>query len=751
MVMPVRPVCITFVFSLWAVQAAAQPVTVSGGASVATAALVEVPPTLDGDVLGDPAWAAAQPVTGFRQTTPDEGQPASQRTEVWVVYTADTLYVGVVCYDEDPSTIIVADSRRDSSLAETDSFQIILDTYLDHQNGFVFGTSPSGLEYDGQVTNEGQGSGGFTGAFTGALPVSTAQIGSGGGFNLNWDASWAVQTQITDRGWTAEFAIPFRTLRYPGGAEQTWGLNFQRNIRSRNETAYWAELPRQYDLYRLSLAGQLQGLQVPPQRNLKITPYVLGELDRPDVLGTTTTSGDAGFDLKYSLTPSLTLDGTYRTDFAQVEVDDQQVNLDRFNLFFPEKRPFFLENAGLFSVGNTGETELFFSRRIGLADDGREVPIVAGARLSGQAADVNIGFLNMQTEEVAGVAPANNFTVARVRKDLPNRSNLGAIFVNRQATGRFAADSDYNRTFGVDGRLGIGDDLTLIGFAARTETPSLEGGEHAYSVGSRYNTQAWRINFDYTEVGENFNPEVGFQARRGFRRANAFVFLTHRLEDNQLNLLEVRPHVTMFAFWDFRGFKETGFTHIDNHVVWKNGYELHTGVDLTTEGLKQSFEIAPGVIVPAGTYEHARANLQFFTNQGAPLSFRIVSFIGGFFGGDRVALIPSVLFRVGETFNTSFSLSHNNIDLPGGSFDTNLAIWRTSYSFSPRAFLQSLIQYNDAADVWSANLRFGWIQQANTGLFVVYNDTRGLNDFREGPVGRSVTVKFSRMFDVLNR
>lgn len=716
-------------------------------APVATAASVEVAPVVDGDVLSDPVWADTAPVSGFRQTTPNEGSPASERTEVRVVYTRDTLYFGIVCYDDDPSTIIVADSRRDSSLTETDSFQIILDTYLDQQNGFVFGTNPSGLEYDGQVVNEGQGSGGIGG---GAAGGGTAQRGSGGGFNLNWDGSWTVRTRITDVGWTAEFAIPFRTLRYSSATGQTWGMNFQRNIRRRNEQAFWSPLPRQYGLYRLSLAGQLRGIRVPPQRNLKLTPYVLGELDRPDRSGETTALGDAGFDLKYSVTPSLTLDATYNTDFAQVEVDDQQINLNRFNLFFPEKRPFFLENAGLFSVGVSGQTELFFSRRIGIGSGGVATPILAGSRLSGQVSGVNVGLLNMQTEAFDGRA-SNNFTVARVRKDLRNRSNIGAIFVNRQAMGELARDNDFNRTFGVDGRLGLGEDWTLLGFAARTETPGVEGDEYAFSVGSRFENESWRINYDYTQVADNFNPEVGFLSRRGYRQLNAFNFLTIRLGDNRFKLHEIRPHVTHQSYWDFTGFKETGFTHIDTHWEWKNATELHTGLELTTEGLKQPFEIAPGVVVPPGTYEHRRANIQFFTNQGAPLSVRLSAFIGGFFGGDRVALTPSVRFRAGESFNVSFSLANNTISLPFGSFNTNLAIWRVSYSFSPRAFLQSLLQYNDAADIWSTNVRFGWIQQANTGLFVVYNDTRGLHDFRDAPVGRSLTVKFSRMFDLLDQ
>ncbi len=308
----------------------------SGRAATATVA-----PTIDGDVLGDAAWAAAVPMSGFWQEQPFEGQPSTERTEVRFVVTADTLFVGVVCYDSDPSGIIVSDARRDAPLDETDSFRLILDTYRDRQNGFVFGTNPAGIEYDGQVTNEGQGGGG----------LSNAQMqmgGSGSGFNLNWDGAWQVRARISDVGWSAEFAIPFKTLRYPAGQEQVWGVNFQRNIRRRNERSFWAPIPRQFTITRVSLAGTVELTRVPAFRNLKLIPYVLGNvLASGEVPVKTNWLGDAGLDMKYNLTPSLTLDATVNTDFAQVEVDDQQVNLDRFNLFFPEKRPVLPRERGV--------------------------------------------------------------------------------------------------------------------------------------------------------------------------------------------------------------------------------------------------------------------------------------------------------------------------------------------------------------------------------------------------------------------
>ena len=723
----------------------------TAGFPLARAFLVDGAPEIDGDVLGEAIWDDIVPATGFLQNTPDEGQPASERTEVRIIYTEDTVYFGIVCYVSDPSTIIVSDSRRDSSLNDTDSFQIIIDTYLDKQNGFLFGTNPAGLEYDGQVTNEGQGGGRFGGGVV-RRSGSQQQRGSGGGFNVNWDGVWQVSAEISELGWTAEIAIPFRTLRYPSGDVQTWGLNFQRNIRSRNEQSYWAPLPRQFRLHRLSLAGELQGIEVPPQRNLKLTPYVLGQALRRTDDTKTTALGDFGADLKYSVTPSMTLDLTYSTDFAQVEVDDQQVNLDRFNLFFPEKRPFFLENAGLFSVGQPGQLEVFFSRRVGIGEGGGQIPIFGGGRLSGKVgSNTNVGFLNIQTQSVnATGTPSNNFTVARVRQDFQNRSNIGAMFVNRGATGDLAGERDYNRSYAVDGRWGIGQTGTVSGFAAQTDTPGLKGDTHAFNMAANYDSERYQLRGGFTEVGPNFNPEVGFYARRGYRRSDASVRTTFRPQ-NPLGILEWYPHASHYTIWNFvTGQQETQYTHLDNGIEWRNGYQVSTGVNLTKEGVLEPFEIFPGVTVPVDTYDHAEAIMRFNTNQGAPISFTFRATVGGFFGGERVQMGPEVSMRTGQTFNAQLSWSRNDIDLPGGAFVANLGTVRLNYSFTTRMFLQALVQYNDRADLWSSNIRFAILSDANTGLFIVYNDTQGLGDVRPTGAGRTLTIKYSQLFDVLN-
>ncbi len=728
---------------------------VSGDATRRTSALrVETPPLLDGAVLDDPAWANAEPATGFVQTQPNEGEVATERTEVRIVFTDDTIYFGIVCYDRDPGAIIVTDSRRDSSLTDSDSVQLILDTFLDQQNGFVFGTSPAGQEYDGQLVNEGAGGSGMgRGGLT---------RGAGGGFNLNWDGVWEVRTAVSDVGWSAEFAIPFRTIRFPPRREQTWGVNFQRNIRRRNELAYWSPLPLQFDLFRVSMAGQLSGIEAPAGlwRTAQLTPYVVGEaIRRHDVSpGDITAIGDAGGDFKYGVTSGLTLDLTYNTDFAQVEVDDQQINLDRFNLFFPEKRSFFLENAGAFAVGNSagavaqdpGQTELFFSRRIGIGLEGQAIPIIGGARLSGKVSDdITVGFLNMQTESVDGLTPANNFTVARLRHDLPNRSSIGGLFVQRQATGRLAGDGDHNRTYAVDGRWGFGQNGLISGFASKTETPGLRDQDHAYDLAVDYNTQTWRLRGSYMEMGNDFNPEVGFVRRQGFRKLDAGVFYTWRPEDF-LKVQEMRPHVTFNRFWDIDdGFIETSLLHVDNFWEFNDSSIAITAWNVRKEGVTQAFTIS-GVPVLPGQYDWHEISLNYSSDRSAPVNagFRLQK--SGLFGGDFLSYGPSFGFRTGETFNVTLQWSRNDIDLPQGHVVTDLASTRIAYNFSPRVFAQGLLQYNTSADLWSVNLRFGWLQAANTGLFLVYNETDGLEDFTPTGSGRSLILKYSYLFDLLN-
>ncbi len=710
----------------------------AGEATLAAVRLAQAP-KLDGDVVNDPVWQGVEGTTALWQVQPDENAPVSEKTDVRVAFTNDTLYFGVICYDRDPGGITSADSRRDSSLEDTDSFTIVLDTYHDGQNAFLFGTSPSGLEYDGQVSNEGRGASPFGNSGL------TQQSGSGGGFNLNWDGAWTVRTRVSEIGWTAEIAIPFRTLRYPATNPQTWGANFQRNIRRRNEQSFWTPIGRGYNIYRMSVAGTLTGVEAHAPRTATLTPYVLGESVRT-ARHASDSNGDLGVDAKVGITPSLALDATYNTDFAQVEVDEQQVNLDRFTLFFPEKRPFFLENAGLFSIGTASEIELFFSRRIGISDAGQTIPIRGGGRLSGRVGPASVGVLDMQTESVTGV-PSNNFGVFRVLRELPNRTAFGAMIVNRQGSGDNARPDDYNRTFIFDGRLAAGRRSLFSGFLARTVTPGTTTNQAAGKIGYRYELSSVQVEGNVTKLGEGFNPEVGFLARRGYTKADV-AFYSRVRPGGRYHLQELRPHASYKAFWNPDGFQETGYAHIDNHWVLLSSHEIHTGINLTREGVTKAFAISPGVIVPPGTYDHKEAQINLLSNQGAPASIRLETIAGGFFGGTRVSLRPIVRLRTGQKFNTELNWQRVDVRLPGGKFVTNVARMRLSYSFTPRIFAQTLAQYNNTTGTMNTNLRFGWLQAANTGLFVVWNDTEATDAFGRPSEGRSFTIKYSRQIDL---
>ncbi len=700
----------------------------------AEAVALENGPVMDGEVLGDETWQQITPFGDLGQTQPNFGRPATEKTEIRVAYTDQTFYVSVVCHDASPSTLVVSDARRDADLDNTDAFLFIVDTYKDGQNGFIFGTNSLGVEYDAQVDNEGQGN----------FNVNRQQGGTIGGFNLNWDGSWEVKTQVGDFGWSAEFAIPLRTLRFQAGRD--WGINFRRNIRKTNEIVYWAEMPVGLDLKRLSLAGTLTGLNLRSPGNLKLIPYVLGRIDKDFTLADAEydLSGEIGGDVKYSITPSLTLDVTYNTDFAQVEVDDQQVNLDRFNLFFPEKRPFFLENAGLFSVGSPGEVDLFFSRRIGIGDNGNIVPIIGGARLSGKLNRTNVGLLSMFTEDVRekGIEE-NNFTVARVNHEFKGRSALGAVFINREGL----QSDNYNRTIALDGKLGLGRKARMSGFFAKTKDPNDTINAHSFKFQSDYNWNNWELRAAYTEVGQGFNPEVGFLLRSAFKKPEGLVLYHLRPKDPEAKILEYRPHISYRGYWNFDGFLETGFLHVDNHFEWKSGTELHTGVNITTEGVVFPFDISRGrnVVVQPGTYRHAESQLIFFTNRSKPFSVNLRSVIGGSFGGTRYVETLTASLRLGDKFNSDFTLQYNNFQLPVGNFTANILRSQLSYAFKPNIYLQGLIQHNTTDKLWAANLRFGWLQRANTGLFVVWNYNLQDGD----PLNNSFIVKYTRMFDLM--
>ena len=703
------------------------------------ATLLNSNPVIDGNVLSDEVWMSVPALNKMIQTKPIFGDESSEKTEIRIAFANSILYLGVVCFDSSPNTLVVSDSRRDANLDDDDSFLFILDTYNDQQNGFLFGTNSAGMEYDAQIDKEG----------VEGRTMQRQQGGVIGGTNLNWDASWIVKTEVGDYGWSAEFAIPLNSIRFIPGNNKTWGINFQRNISKTNEVSFWAPLPvgLSFGIKRVSLAGKMHGLNLKNPGNLKVFPYVLTQATRNKAIKDNSVDYEFGADIKYSITPALTLDLTYNTDFAQVEVDKQQVNLDRFNLFYPEKRAFFLENAGQFSIGSPGEVDLFFTRRIGISDNGSVVPIIGGARLSGKVGQTNVGLLSMITDDVKSLGiNKNNFSVARVNHNFSNsRSSIGGAYIARKGLGK-EVDDDYNRVFAIDGVWGIGKKAKISGFVSKSTTPGIKSDDYTFKFSGNYNWNRWNILAQYSEVGEGFNPEVGYLERGPFKKPEFLIFKTIRMSEKS-KLLEYRPHVSGRYYFDFQGNVVTTFTHIDTHWVWKSGLEIHTGYNVRKEWVSDEFKIV-NLNIAEGEYNNSEFQLVVQTNSNKKVSFSSRSTIGGYFGGNKFFNNLTLNVRSGDKFSSSLFLNSNNINLDHGDLNVSISGMRLTYSFTPRMFVQSFIQYNNVTNLLSVNTRYGLLGDANTGLFVVLNILKD-DDLLDYVNNQRLTIKYTHTFDFI--
>jgi hypothetical protein len=715
-------------------------------------------PTIDGRVT-DPVWEGVTPYTAFTQQDPIEGAPASERTEVRVIVGKGNVYVGIIAFDRDPTKIIVSQARRDASLTETDSVVMVFDTFNDNQNAFVFGTNPLGIEYDGQVAREGQSSG----VSTGGGGAGGTQRGGISAFNPNWDGDWTVRSQITERGWEAELAIPLKTLRYQQGDNQTWGFNVLRNIRHKNEQVYLAPIPRGFDIYRVSLAAKMSGLSLPARRDIKLIPYALGSVNKDFTRAgdNVDRNGDVGVDLKWGIRPNLTLDATYNTDFAQVEADEEQVNLTRFDLFFPEKRPFFLENASTFQFGNPQQIDLFFSRRIGLSPAALPIDIRGGARLSGKVGGWNVGVLNIQADDVENatgsvIGAANNFSVLRMQREV-GRSSYGAIFVNRQGTGSFSVGDDYNRAYGLDANIQLTQNQRVSAFVARTDTPeSRTTGPRGsdYSARGFYNftNNLWQLSGGYSQVGENFNPEVGFLPRRGYRRPEFRVFFQPQPKRWPW-IRRIAPHLTYNSFYDFDGNLQTENWHIHAFEIQpRQGGRFGWFMDYAKDNPTAPFTVfnreGRRVTIPVGSYEWAQHVFEYIHNPSSRVSGSVRYRIGHYYDGDFNGFDINSDYRITPKATASLGWTRQDIKLPYGNFVNNLIPIKANYSFTTLTNLSALLQYNGQTGQFSSNVRLAWLNRSGTGLFVVYNDRRDLlSSTALETLGRSFVVKYTRLID----
>lgn len=694
---------------------------------VARAVRASGPIRIDG-ALDELDWMQAPALDRFIQSQPRTGYPASEITIVRILYDAHRLYIGAECRDSEPQRLVIPSLEQDFESGDSDIFGVTLDTFHDRRNAFMFLVNPRGAVKDAQDFDDSR--------------LEDAA----------WEGVIEVKTRIHEQGWTVELALPFTTLRFdPRLTQQTWGLNFLRRIRRRNEESYWAPIDRRDRIHRMSKAGTLEGLQgLRAGRNLTVKPYVLGaNLSGRALTQPAGADFNAGGDLKYGLTPQLTLDLTVRTEFSQVEVDQEQVNLTRFPLFFPEKRDFFLENSGTFAFGDISERSLrlgaslrdftlFHSRRIGLTSDGQPLPILGGGRLTGKVRGFELGLLNIQTQH-SDRAPAENFSAVRVRKSLGGRGDAGIVLLNRQATE--TSSRPYNRSVGADLNLRFLQNLVVNSYVAATEDPIATGSTTAARLTAGWRDRFWDASAFVKQVGDGFEPRMGFVRRRDMRHSYATLGVHPRPRLRFVQ--ELNPYIEVDYITNLRSVLETRNTTLGFDVPFQDGGRFGVTYNDAFERLFEPFPVLSRTVIQPGDYNFGETTLSYRTSAGRALSGQVNVSRGGYYSGDKTSVSLGALWRPNYRLSMDLSVQRNDVDLPDETFGANVFGVRVKYGFSTTLFASGYLQYNAAADQVVTNLRFNFIHSPLSDLFVVYTERRETSAPR--PLERAFTVKFTKL------
>ena len=665
---------------------------------------------IDG-LLDEAAWSLAQPATDFRQERPIEGATASERTEVRVLFDDKNIYFGIRAFDSDAGHINARELVRDASFSNDDKVEILLDTYHDRRNAFRFAVNPLGTQQDALLTDEGRD------------------------VNLAWDAPWISQGRIDTEGFIVEIAIPLTTLRFTEGID-TWGFNVSRIIRRKDEENLWTSWQRAFGLERVSQAGELTGVEEIRRRRLReIKPYASGEWRQGVPL-----VGAQGFDAgsrargglevaKLGITSSLTAEFTVNPDFGQAEVDNQIVNLTRFSVFFPEKRDFFLENSGIFLFGREGENQAFFTRRIGLTDEGLPVPIDYGAKVTGKIGRYNVGFLQVQTRKLGETStglgiPRQQFSVLRVKRDILERSYIGAIFVNRQGATEVGGSS-YNRVGGVDAEFNLTDHYKFKAFWMGSATTGVGSSAGSSRIESIYENDLYRFITVYEDVGAKFNPEVGFIERNAIHQY--FGQLAYKPRPKFIPHVQQMEFETQIEYYSDRAGKlATRQTELSWETIFKNSSDVFfRPIEYVNDVLTEPFEIRPGIVIPSGAYQFNRPRVSFTSDVSKRIIFNVREKWGDFYTGKRYETSAGVTWRPNSHLLLDLSESYNKVRLREGNFSTSLFAGRLNYNFSRKLLTSALVQLNSAARLSVINVRLRYIYRPNSDLFVIYNQSTG--------------------------
>ena len=700
---------------------------------------------IDGE-LSESDWQKATPIRQFIQFEPDAGEPLTESTEVRILYDDKHIYFGFVCSEPERSKIIANKMRRDAMMWDQDNVFVLLDTYNDRRSGFFFRVNPLGARED------------------------VALMDSGDSRNENWNAVWDARAKINGDNWTTEIAIPFSQLRFKKEDTLTWGLNLGRTVRKNQEEGTWSPVPAAYTFlarYRTTDLGTLTGLSgISQRRNIEFLPYLLPGVARTEEEGTVGVL-DLGADMKVSVTSNLTADLTVNTDFAQVEADQEQANLTRFSLFFPEKRQFFLEGAGLFDFGIPRTSFnapppllLFYSRRIGI-EEGHAIPIMAGGKITGKVGGFGVGLLNVLTDKHAADATEHldaidadrrNYSVLRIKRDLFTGSSLGVIGINKQGL------DAHNSATGVDFIYRPTGEMNFRGLWARTfesrelsrQAPSGNSAlpsenPNAFYLGGNWQSEVARVNASYTDIGDDFNPEVGYVYRTGSRWFRGEMRATPYLHWNGFRRLWAGPEIDVILNSDNELETRT--------FIWSTWLELETNgwgglrIHRNFENLVEDFEIREGIIIPRGKYSYNNYNLML-NAEGKVFNGRFGFNVGDFYNGTRRGFDLRLDLRFGGRFSVEPRYEFNRVTLPEQgapdkttAFDTNIFGGRVVYSFSTDLFTKIFVQWNSDRNLVTTNFLINYIYSPGSDFYFVFNQTYGTDSITSGLLDTTLVGK----------
>ncbi|MEW5984582.1 MAG: DUF5916 domain-containing protein [Acidobacteriota bacterium] len=691
----------------------------SDGPRLASAKAVSEAPVIDGRV-NDAAWAGAPVVEDFRQRDPREGEAATEPTRVRIVYDRTHLYIAAELDDREPALVRASELRRDNSLDSDDSFAVLLDTYLDHRNAFLFRVNPRGTRFDGLIRNE-------------------SRI-----VDATWDEDWQAAAALGDHGWAVELAIPFKILRFREVSEQEWGINFERIIKRKNELTYWAGWSRDYVFAHVSQAGRLTDLAgITQAERLRIRPYVTAGVERYDAAtppAPSTGLGGVGIDdVKFAVTPNLTVDAAVNPDFAQTEVDAQRVNLTRFSLFYPERRQFFIEGADSLKMGvdtlgfGARLMEVVYTRSIGLSPQGTPIPILVGSKLTGKAGGFDLGLLQVNARE-SGDTPADHVFVARVRKEVLQRSTFGAVVTDRRDK------RGSNRVVGADARFVLKEHLTIMGLLASSSDSKVDGARWAGQLGATWQSDLIVAEANYVSIADGFTPAVGY-VRRHDRMAGARVALRPRPGWRYVRQFEVTP--SAFAYHDHAGIPQSSEFGVSFATLLESGDRLFAKFDTQSEFLTDPFDINRGVVLAPGRYKWTSGEVSFQTFDGRKVSGSAEANIGHFYTGRQGSYEFGLGYRPGRHFSVEAAYEFNDVDLREGSFQTHLLGVKSNVSFTNSLLASAYVQYNNTGSLAALQFRLNYIFRTIDNFYLVYNETR----YTSGPLAdrsnRSLVAKMT--------